>query len=240
MRLWPLLSPGGILVYATCSVLEGGEPATGPNVCWSDMNGSKSLSMKTAGSGVFTGTSDPARRDGSRRLLSLCCAPVAGLSRKAWQHLADRSHAVVEWTDELMMIAGVDWTPSEAVIEALDHGVVVPVRVTTRQPATMAWHALIAIAITASRFATCRWSKLPDHRNEAGQQQSFPRLGMLLDSMRQSQAWATGLGRAMRRISATGRYRSGPSWIAPDCRRRCACRSGSIPNGGRSATGRPG
>lgn len=125
-------------------------------------------------------------------LLCAGCRP----DPEGFQHLA-LTDAVLDWTDaELMIMAGMAWEPSEAVIEALDHGVVVPIRVTTRTSRHHGWVA----RFDRDRNHRFEIRYLPLVRSyqitetKTGQQQSFPRLGMLLDSLAQRQAWSTGLG----------------------------------------------
>lgn len=99
--------------------------------------------------------------------------------------------------DELHVIAGLDWRPSEAVIEALEHGVAVPVRISTRISRR---HARFAM-LDRDRNHRFEVRYLPMVRNyqlldtKSGEQQSYPRLGMLVDSLRQPRPWATGLER---------------------------------------------
>lgn len=100
--------------------------------------------------------------------------------------------------DELHVIAGVDWTPSAAVVEALEHGVAVPVRVTTRISRRHRHFAMF----DRDRNHRFEVRYLPMVRSyqiietRSGEQQTHPRLGMLLDGLRQSQPWATGLERS--------------------------------------------
>lgn len=93
------------------------------------------------------------------------------------------------------MVAGVDWTPSSAVIEALEHGVVVPVRVTTRISRRHARFALFD-RDRNHRFEVRYLPMLRSYQitdTKTGEQHNHPRLGMLLDGLRQPRAWATGL-----------------------------------------------
>lgn len=98
---------------------------------------------------------------------------------------------------ELVMQAGVEWQPSPAVVEALEHGVAVPVRVTIR---------------TYRQIGPVRWlDRDRNHRFEirylpllrryelletrSGDQQHFPRLNMMLDSLARPRDWPSGLHR---------------------------------------------
>ncbi len=100
--------------------------------------------------------------------------------------------------DELMINAGVDWTPSPAVIEALDHGVGVPIRVTTRVSRHHRWFA------TMDRDRNHRFEVryLPLVRSyqlseiKTGQVDAYPRMGMLVDALRRQRDWHTGLTRS--------------------------------------------
>lgn len=92
-------------------------------------------------------------------------------------------------------MAGVDWRPTEAVIEAMEHGVAIPVRITTRSLRVHGWLNLL------DRDRNHRYEVrfLPMLRSyqiadtKTGEQRNFPRLHMLADSLRQPQPWATGL-----------------------------------------------
>ncbi len=100
--------------------------------------------------------------------------------------------------DELMVNAGVEWAPSPAVLEALEHGVGVPIRVTTRVSRHHRWFA------TMDRDRNHRFEVryLPLVRSyqltelKTGQVDSYPRMGMLVDALRQRRNWHTGLTRA--------------------------------------------
>jgi hypothetical protein len=100
--------------------------------------------------------------------------------------------------DDLKVMAGVAWTPSPAVIEALDHGVVVPLKVTTR---VSRHHRFFAIE-DRDRNHRFEIRYLPLVRSyqltelKTGQQSTYPRLAMLTESLRQRQVWDTGLNRA--------------------------------------------
>ncbi len=100
------------------------------------------------------------------------------------------------WVDgELMIMAGLDWRPSEAVIEAMEHGVAVPIRITTR---SLRVHGRLRL-LDRDRNHRYEVRYLPMLRSyqiadtKSGQQRNFPRLHMLTDSLRQPQPWATGL-----------------------------------------------
>lgn len=99
--------------------------------------------------------------------------------------------------DELYILAGVDWTPSPSVIEALEHGVAVPMRVTTRVSRRYARFALL----DRDRNDRFEVRYLPMVRSyqlidtKSGEQATHPRLSMLLEGFRQRRPWATGLTR---------------------------------------------
>ena len=100
--------------------------------------------------------------------------------------------------DELMVNAGVDWAPSPAVLEALEHGIGVPIRVTTRVSRHHRWFA------TEDRDRNHRFEVryLPLVRSyqltelKTDQVDSYPRMGMLVDALRQPRNWHTGLTRS--------------------------------------------
>ena len=96
---------------------------------------------------------------------------------------------------ELMLRAGVEWRPSPAVVEALEHGVAVPVRITirsSRQIGPLKW-------LDRDRNHRFEVRYLPLLRSyqlletRSGEQQHFPRLGMMLDSLARPRDWPTGL-----------------------------------------------
>ena len=99
--------------------------------------------------------------------------------------------------DELVILAGVDWQPTDAVIEAMEHGVAVPIRITTRSLRTRA--GLRWVERDRNHRHEVRY--LPMLRSyqivdtKTGEQRNYPRLHMLLDSLRQPRPWATGLTR---------------------------------------------
>lgn len=99
--------------------------------------------------------------------------------------------------DELHIVAGIAWTPSPAVVEALEHGVAVPVRVTTRVSRRHARFALL----DRDRNHRFEVRYLPMVRSyqlidtKSGEQTTHPRLNMLMDGFRQRRPWATGLMR---------------------------------------------
>jgi hypothetical protein len=102
------------------------------------------------------------------------------------------------WYDgELHITAGVDWTPSPAVVEALEHGVAVPVRVTTRVSRRHTHFALLDRdrnhRFEVRYLPMVRSYQIIDTRS--GEQSTHPRLGMLLDGFRQPRPWSTGLMR---------------------------------------------
>jgi hypothetical protein len=105
---------------------------------------------------------------------------------------------VPSWQDgELEIIAGVNWRPSPAVIEALDHGVVVPIRVITR---TSRHHGWIAMQ-DRDRNHRFEIRYLPLVRNyqvlelKTGRQENYPRLSMAMEALSTRRGWATGLNR---------------------------------------------
>ncbi len=102
------------------------------------------------------------------------------------------------WQDgELVIIAGVDWRPTEAVIEAMEHGVPVPIRITTRSFRRYGWFRVL----DRDRNHRYEVRYLPMLRSyqiadtKTGEQRNYPRLHMLTDSLRRPQPWATGLSR---------------------------------------------
>ena len=105
----------------------------------------------------------------------------------------------LDWQgDELYLAAGLDWNPSPAVVEALEHGVVVPLRITTRVARYYGWFAIV----DEDRYHRLEIRYLPLVRSyqlhdvASGQQQSFPRLSMLKAALREVRRWPTGLDRA--------------------------------------------
>jgi len=83
------------------------------------------------------------------------------------------------------------------VVEALEHGVAVPLRITTR---VARYHGWVAI-VDEDRFHRLEIRYLPLVRSyqlndlASGRQQNFPRLGMLTSALRERRRWPTGLDR---------------------------------------------
>ncbi len=98
---------------------------------------------------------------------------------------------------ELEILAGVIWRPSPAVVEALEHGVVIPIRVTTR---TSRHHGWIAMQ-DRDRNHRFELRYLPLVRSyqllelKTGRQVNYPRLAMAVESLSVRRGWATGLKR---------------------------------------------
>lgn len=127
----------------------------------------------------------------------LQCVACASNEETEWDIVLINPEPV--WAgDELMVNAGVDWTPSPAVLEALEHGVGVPLRVTTRISRHHRWFA------TMDRDRNHRFEvrylplvnsfKLTDL--DTGHAEGFPRISMLIDALREPRNWSTGLTRA--------------------------------------------
>lgn len=82
-------------------------------------------------------------------------------------------------------------------VEALEHGVAVPLRVTTRVARYHRWLAIV----DEDRYHRLEIRYLPLVRSYqlndvvSGQQQNFPRLGMLTSALRERRRWPTGLDR---------------------------------------------
>ncbi len=99
--------------------------------------------------------------------------------------------------DELVVIAGVDWRPTEAVIEAMEHGVAVPLRITTRSFRRYGWLRILDRdrnhRYEVRYLPMLRSYQIADTKSD--EQRNYPRLHMLVDSLRQPQPWATGLTR---------------------------------------------
>ncbi|MGY6630945.1 MAG: DUF4390 domain-containing protein [Wenzhouxiangella sp.] len=127
-------------------------------------------------------------------IIALCAACSPGPSAD-WTIDLTSPELTVADDGELVIRAGVDWQPSPAVVEALEHGVAVPVRVTVRA------HRQIGPLRWLDRDRNHRFEVryLPLLRRyelletRTGEQQHFPRLGMMLDNLARPRDWPSGL-----------------------------------------------
>jgi hypothetical protein len=100
--------------------------------------------------------------------------------------------------NELYLAVGLDWGPSPGVVEALEHGVAVPLRITTRVARYYRWFAIV----DEDRHHRLEIRYLPLVRSyqlhdlASGRQQNFPRLAMLAEALREPRRWPTGLDSA--------------------------------------------
>ncbi len=122
----------------------------------------------------------------------------AGCRSESSEWAIELVNPMPSWADgELVITAGVNWQPSPAVIEALEHGVVVPLRVTTRSSRHHGWIAMQ----DRDRNHRFELRYLPLVRSyqvtelKTGRQENFPRLGMAVEALSTRRSWATGLGR---------------------------------------------
>ncbi len=95
-----------------------------------------------------------------------------------------------QWQGEILgLVAGIDFNPGPAVIEALNHGVTVHIRVTieVRRP----WEVIVNDDLVRNHRFEIRYLPLIRHYEltdlKTGEQQSFPRLSMVLDRLQRPQ-----------------------------------------------------
>ncbi len=126
--------------------------------------------------------------------IALCVACSRGPSPD-WTIDLIAPELVLAQDGELIMQAGVEWQPSPAVVEALQHGVAVPVRVTLRsyrQWGPFRWQDRDRNHRFEVRYLPLlRRYELLETRS--GEQQHFPRLSMMLDSLARPRDWPTGI-----------------------------------------------
>lgn len=90
------------------------------------------------------------------------------------------------WQDNVLGIhAGIDFQPGPRVLEALDHGVTVPIRLATRIGPV--WKVLAVADQTRNHRFEIRYLPLIRHYEltdlKSGEQVSYPRLSMVLDEL---------------------------------------------------------
>lgn len=91
--------------------------------------------------------------------------------------------------DTLGVLAGIDFNPGSAVIEALEHGVTVHIRVSIQ--VTRRWELFVNDDLERNHRFEIRYLPLIRHYEltdlKTGEQQNFPRLSMVLDRLRRPQ-----------------------------------------------------
>lgn len=95
------------------------------------------------------------------------------------------------WQGETLgLLAGIDFNPGPAIIEAIEHGVTVQLRVTIQ--VMRRWELLVDDALERNHRFEIRYLPLVRHYEltnlDSGEQLSFPRLSMALDRL-QRQIW---------------------------------------------------
>jgi len=91
--------------------------------------------------------------------------------------------------DTLGLVAGIDFNPGPAVVEALNHGVTVHIRVSIH--VSRAWELFVDDDRTRNHRFEIRYQPLIRHYEltdlKTGEQLSFPRLSMVLDRLQRPQ-----------------------------------------------------